>query len=93
MFVGVTADRDHVIELDADQVVERLGKLRRDVHPGLGHDLDGVRIHPVFLDARRIRFNHVALEVARPPSAIWLRHELPVQRKRTFIFALGVGIA
>src|SRR5687767_724216 len=46
-FVGVAADGDDVVEWDVGDRVDMLGRLRRDVDAGLGHDLDGGGVHAV----------------------------------------------
>src|SRR5688500_11761719 len=49
------------------QLVHVLGSVRRDIDAGLLHHRDRTRVHPVRLDARRVGFDRVALQLFRPP--------------------------
>ena len=86
--VGMSANRDDVIELDVLQFIEVFRVLRGDIHSSFGHDRHRVGIHPVRLDAGRIRLEDISFEMSAQPSAIWLRQEFPVHRKRTFSFCM-----
>ena len=65
-FVGVVAERDHVVECHHRQVRHDLRFVLVDVHPGFGHGLYRQRIEAMPLDSGRIRFDDITLQVARP---------------------------
>src|ERR1039458_8271692 len=66
MLVGMTADGDDIVEVDWPDVFERLRVMPGEVHARFRHDFDGVRVHAVLFDARRIRLDDIAFEMARP---------------------------
>ena len=65
-FFIVAGHRHHVVIVHWSDLFGRVRVVLGNVHPRFRHDLHRVRVHPVLLDPRRVGFDHVSLEVARP---------------------------
>jgi hypothetical protein len=63
--------------------------MSRDVYPGLGHHSNCIGIKAVRLDARRIRFDAVALELVRPALGHLASAGIAGAKEQDFEFRCG----
>lgn len=59
ILIGVAADGNHQIKWHVLQSADQLRRLICDIDSRFLHDLDGILIHTVSFDTRRIRFNSI----------------------------------
>jgi hypothetical protein len=64
VFVGVAADGDDAVEVEAGEVGDGFGGVAGDIDAGFGHDADGGRIEAVFFNPGRAGFDAAGVERA-----------------------------
>ena len=66
VFMSVSTNGYHIIKIQRRQFRDQFGFLCGNIHSGLRHHLNGVRIQSMFFDAGGKNFHHIIFQGARP---------------------------
>lgn len=88
---GLIAGCDDEIEALTQKLINGFRPLAREINPSFFHDFDGHGVNPEGEVPALKTSNCFSPWCLSRPSAIWLRHELWVQRKRTRFFFFSIS--